>query len=247
VTSGYAVRARHYAAEITKVPQPVALASLLRPGLRVAEIPSGTGHFVPAYTAAGAEVVLVDACSAMLRAARHQARCLGAKPGLLCSPVQDLTSQAGPFDLIVMPNAALNQLTADTATAGLLTAAARPLKPGGVLLAQILDPAGHTACGFHDPGISDGAWHIDREFTNSAGHRLTRRRRQHHHADLTSIDFELRYGSELLYRRRVTLRLLADKDLRTALAVAGFANVTIQPGGGGLTEVLAALSARSTR
>lgn len=247
MTGGYAARARHYAAEISGIPQPQSLAGLLQAGVRVAEMPSGTGHFVPAYTAADAEVVLVDACHAMLQAARHQARRFGMEPGLLCSLVQDLTAQAGPFDLIVMPNAALNQLAAGTAAAKLLSAAARPLEPGGLLLAQILAPARDRACGFYDPGISDGAWHIDREFTDEGGHRLTRRRRQHHHGDLVGIDFKLRRGSELLYQHHVVLRLLSTGDLRAALEVAGFANVSIQPGTGGLAELLAVRAAWSPR
>jgi ubiquinone/menaquinone biosynthesis C-methylase UbiE len=246
-TPGYAARARHYAAEISDVPQPESLAELLRPGLRVAEMPSGTGHFLAAYTAADAEVVLIDACPTMLQAARHQAGRLGAQPRLLCSSVQDLTAQAGPFDLIVMPNAALNQLTADTAAADLLAAAARPLKPGGLLLAQVLDPAKGDAYGFYDPSVSDGAWHVDREFTDEAGQRLTRRRRQRHHHDLIGIDFELRRRSELLYHHHVTLRLPTTRDLQAALTIAGFTSVTARPGTGGLIELLAVRSTPSPR
>ncbi len=251
MTSGYGARVRHYAAEISRVPQPESLTGLLRPRLRIAEMPSGTGHFLPAYTAVGAEVVLIDACHPMLQAASHRARRLGAEPGLLCSPIQDLTSQAGPFDLIVMPNAALNQLTAGAAAAGLLTVAARLLEPGGLLLAQILDPARNIACGFYDPGISDGTWHTDRKFTDNTGHRMTRRRRQHHHhhhhADLAGIDFELRRDGELLYHHHVTVRLLTTADLRAALAISGFTNLTARPGTGGLIELLAVRSARSPR
>lgn len=247
MTDGYAGRARHYTAEISAVPQPESLAGLLQPGLQVAEMPSGTGHFLPAYTAASADVVLIDACHAMLQAARYQAGRLGAEPGLLCSPVQDLTSQSGPFDLIVMPNAALNQLTACTTAAELFTAAARPLEPGGLLLAQILHPAGDAPCGFYDPGVRDGAWRIDRQFTDEAGYRMTRRRRQYHHADLVCIDFEFRRGVELLYRHHVTLRLLTTRELRTALTIAGFTNVTARPGTGGLIELLAVRSTRSLR
>jgi SAM-dependent methyltransferase len=246
-TPGYAARARHYAAEISEVPQPESLAELLRPGLRVAEMPSGTGHFLAVYTAAGAEVVLIDACSTMLEAARHQAGRLGAQPRLLCSPIQDLTAQAGPFDLIVMPNAALNQLTADTAAADLLTAAAQPLEPGGLLLAQVLDPAKDRACGFYNPGVSDGVWHVDREFTDEAGQRLTRHRRQRCHHGLVGIDFELRSRSEIRYHHHVTLRLSTAGDLQAALTIAGFTSVTSRPGTGGLIELLAIRSPRSPR
>jgi hypothetical protein len=104
----------------------------------------------------------------MLHTGRSQARHHAAEPRLVCTPVQDLTEQAGPFDLIVMPNAALNQLAA----------AARPLRPGGRLLAQILNPATGGTCGFYDPGLPDGAWYVDREFTSDTGQAMTRRRRQ---------------------------------------------------------------------
>lgn len=56
--SGYAARAARYAAEIADVPGPMLLDGLLRSGLRVAEMPSGTGHFLPAYAIASAEVTL---------------------------------------------------------------------------------------------------------------------------------------------------------------------------------------------
>jgi SAM-dependent methyltransferase len=239
MTSAYAARAPHYAAEIRAAPQPDALAGLLRPGLRVAEMPSGTGHFLPAYQAAGANVDLIDACRPMLHAARRQAARLAIQPRLLCSPIEDLTPQAGPFDLIVMPNGALNLLAARTPAAELLTAAARPLVPGGLLLAQTLDPVGDTACGFYDPHLDDGAWHIDRQF----GHVFSRRRRQHHDCPDIRIDFELRGGVGLIYRQRLTLRLLGIGDIRSALATAGLTDVTIHAGAGGLTEVLAGRSA----
>ncbi|GAA0979425.1 hypothetical protein GCM10009555_044090 [Acrocarpospora macrocephala] len=242
MTGDYRARARHYAAEISHILQPAALAGLLRPGLKVAEMPSGTGHFLPAYTAAGADVVLIDACPAMLEAARRHARTLRTDPGLVCSPIQDLTLRVGPFDLVVMPNAALNQLAADTAPAELLAAVARPLRPGGILLVQVLNPAQDGACGFYDPGLSDGTWYADREFADQPGQPLVRRRRQHHGAGLVDIDFELHQNGELLYRHHVTLQLLDITELRAALASSGFTDVSVHPGTGGLDELLAARS-----
>jgi Methyltransferase domain len=246
MTSAYAARARHCAAEISAAPQPDALAGLLRPGLRVAEMPSGTGHFLPAYQAAGADVILIDASRPMLHAARRRAARLTVQPRLLCSPIEDLTFQTGPFDLIVMPNGALNLLAARTPAAELLTAAARPLVLGGLLLAQILDPVGDTACGFYDPHLEDGAWHIDRQFNGDPGQVFTRRRRQHHGPPDIRIDFQLSDGVNLLYRHRLTLRLLSAGDIRSALATAGLTDVTIHSGAGGLTEILAARPAKAT-
>jgi S-adenosylmethionine decarboxylase len=57
----YAERSRHYAAEIARTPEPLLLDEVLRPGLRVAEVPSGTSHFLPAYAAASTEVTLIHA------------------------------------------------------------------------------------------------------------------------------------------------------------------------------------------
>lgn len=237
MTAGYAARARYYAAETSGVPQPELLAGLLRPGLRVAEMPSGTGHFLPAYTAAGADATLVDSCPQMLAEARGRAVRDGENPGTLCTAIEDLSPRHGRYGLIVMPNAALNQLAAGTGAAALLGTVARVLEPGGTFLAQVLDR--HHACGFHDPRLADGTWHTDRQFTDDAGHQMTRRRRQRHCDDRVEIDFELHRGSGLAQRQHVTLRPLSERDLRAALAAAGLTASRIVPGAGGLTEVLA--------
>lgn len=242
---GYAARARHYANEISQCAPPATLAGLLQPGLRVAEMPSGTGHFLPAYTAAAATIILVDSCDDMLRAARAHAIRLGTAPEFVCSPIQNLTQQAGPFDLIVMPNAALNQLTADTGPTELLTATSRPLRPGGRLLAQVLDLTTGGACGFYDPGLADGSWQVDREFTDGDGQPVTRRR--HQRADtppLIDIGFELRAGAELLCRHHITLRLLSIAEMEAALTAAGYRDVTASPGPGGFIELLATRAAK---
>jgi SAM-dependent methyltransferase len=247
VTSDYAARARRYAAEISNVPKPETLTGLLRPGLRVAEVPSATGHFLTAYRAARAEVVLIDACPAMLQAARQHAATLGAEPGLVCSPIQDLTPDVGPFDMVVMPNAALNQLAAGTSLAELFAAAARLLRRGGLLLAQVLNPANDSPCSFYDPHLSDGTWHVDRQFADESGQPLTRRRRQHHGGAEVRIDFELHRSGGALYQHDVTLRLLDIAELRAELSTAGFTEATTRPGTGGLVELLALWPTRSPR
>lgn len=56
--SGYEERAAAYAAEIASLAPPRLLDGLLHPGTTVAEMPSGTGHFLRAYAAAGARTVL---------------------------------------------------------------------------------------------------------------------------------------------------------------------------------------------
>jgi SAM-dependent methyltransferase len=242
--AGYTGRARHYAAEIAGIPEPRLLAGLLRTRLRAAELPSATGHFLHAYAAAGAEVTLIDACPEMLRAAREQASILPLQPPrtVLCR-IQDLTPQIGPIDLAVIPNAALNQLTADIDPAEMLTAAARILAPIGLLLAQVLllDDNGTAAgCGFYDPAAADGAWLTDRQLTAGDGRQLFRRRRQHRDGSRLHIDFELTAAGEPPRAHRVDLRLLTASGIETAAATAGLTLLSARPGNGGLHEILIA-------
>jgi SAM-dependent methyltransferase len=236
--AGYAQRAGYYATEIGGVPEPALLAELLRPGMTVAEMPSGTGHFLPAYSAAGADITLVDACPQMLAAAQTLAIQSGIAVTAVCAAIENLPGRAGPFDLIVMPNGALNQLAAGTPLAALLAIVARLLALGGHFLAQILAPG--AACGFYDPGLADGDWYKDRQFTGEDGRTVTRRRRQHQRDGVVRIDFELASGGITLYRQQVALRPVRIADVRAALADAGLRTLQAGPGSGGLAEILGA-------
>ena len=234
--SGYPERARFYDAEISQVPEPVLLAGLLRPGLAVAEMPSGTGHFLPAYQAAAADVTLVDACPQMLAAAQAQAAHTGNTITTVCALIEDLPGRAGPFGLIVMPNGALNQLAATAPPTAMLAAATRLLLPEGLILIQVLNP--NVPCGFYDPGLPYGRWLEDRQFQIPGGRTVTRRRRQHHHHDVVFIDFEMSCDDQTIHRQQVTLRLLVDEDVQAALGNAGLRIVKTVPSVGGLTEFL---------
>ncbi|WP_329431071.1 class I SAM-dependent methyltransferase (plasmid) [Streptosporangium sp. NBC_01495] len=171
---GYEQRAVSYAAEIAQLAAPRLLNGLLCPGMTVAEVPSGTGHFLSRYGAARVEVVLVDASPAMLAAARP------AVPGqtlrTVCCRIEDLDpAQTGPVDLVVVANAALNQLAAGPGpAAAVLAAAARLLAPGGLLLAQVLLADGDRVdgCGFYDPALPDGQPILDRRIRQDDGREL---------------------------------------------------------------------------
>lgn len=241
--TGYAERARYYAAEVARVPEPALLAGLLRPGLAVAEMPSGTGHFLPAYACAGAGITLADACPQMLATALALAAQSGTALTAVCGPIEDLPGRAGPFDLIVMPNGALNQLSADAPPARLLAAIARLLTPGGLFLAQVLSPA--AACGFYDPGLPDGDWHQDRQLAGDDGRTVTRRRRQHHRDGLIHIDFELASGGSKAHRQQVTLQPMPVEKAEAAFASAGLRILQAGTGAGGLAEILAGRRPRS--
>lgn len=249
MTIGYELRARFYAAEIAAVPEPRLLTRLLRPGLRVAEMPSATGHFLSAYAACRAQVTLVDCCQEMLSTAGRRAEGIGLK-GLrvVLSPIQNLASEAGPVDLVVIPNAALNQLAAGTHLVTLLTAVAQVLKPGGLLLLQILalhDDGTIGACNFYTPGIGEQELITDRKFTDKDGSLLVRRRQQSCARRILHLQFQFLRTDRACYRHSVDLRLLGVDHVRAAPSVAGFGNIDIASGAGGLTEVLACAGSAS--
>lgn len=236
--AGYAQRVGYYATEISHVPEPTLLAGLLRPGLAVAEMPSGTGHFLPAYSAAGVDITLLDACPQMLATAQALAAESGIAVTTVSAAIEDLPGRVAPFDLIVMPNGALNQLAAGTPLAALLDIVTRLLTPGGHFLAQML--ALGAACGFYDPGLPDGVWHQDRQFASEDGRTVTRRRRQQHRDGAVHIDFELVSGGNPLHRQQVTLRPIPIADVWAALAEAGLRTLHAGSGPGGLAEILGA-------
>lgn len=234
--AGYARRAPYYAAEISRVPEPSLLKGLLKPGLAVAEMPSGTGHFLPAYAAFAADVTLADACPQMLEAAREQAGRCGTPITAVCGNIEDLPGRAGPFGLVVMPNGALNQLAAVTSPGTVLAPVSQLLRPGGLVLAQVLEPG--SACGFYDPGTADDRWIQDRRFPAGDGRTITRWRRQHHHGGGVTVDFEIRCDGQEVHGQEVTVRLLPVGDVQAALAEAGLRTVSTARGPGGLTELL---------
>jgi len=242
-SSGYAARAGWYAAEIAGAAVPALLGGLLRAGMRVAEMPSGTGHFLPAYAAAGASVTLVDACADMLDAARRHAAQLQIRSlQTVCCEIENPPPELGPVDIVVIPNAAFNQLAANADPAELLEAAARILEPGGLLLLQVLrvaDDGTAGPCGFYDPAAADGTWTADRAFTDDLGGHLVRRRRQHHDGTLLRIEFQLIRDGTSQYTHQVALRLLGNLECTAAVARAGLALSGTCCGAGGMDEVLA--------
>jgi SAM-dependent methyltransferase len=234
---GYAERAAYYAAEIADVPPPDLLPGLLHAGAKVAELPSGTGHFLTTYAEHDADVLLIDASRAMLDAAQ------AASPtaATLCRRVEDLTPGDGPVDLAVLPNAALNQLAMTFGPARLLAAAAQILAPGRSLLAQVMnvtDDGSVQRCGFYDPDAFDAEPFTDRRLR--LGHRdLTRLRRQRFEHGVLQLEFELREENTILYRHAVELLPLHQVRLANAVALAGLDLVAVTPGAGGLIEVVA--------
>ncbi|MFG1872075.1 class I SAM-dependent methyltransferase [Micromonospora arborensis] len=238
-STGYATRAGTYAAEVAAgLAAPQLLGDLLRPGMVVAEVPSGAGHYVGAYAEAGCRTVLVDASAEMLTASADNTTGLP-DVRFVHARLESLGAHELLVDLAVMPNGALNQLTHDLPLSDVFRSLAGVLAPGGRVLVQALLGEPVEKCGFYEP-LRGSSWFTDRRIPDAAGGTLVRRRRQRRHGDLVDVDFMLRRDGVLVYEHTVALRLLDRTSVTEAAALAGLTVATYRPGLGQLTEVVLA-------
>lgn len=253
VVDGYDGRARFARHEADAVSRPRLLRGLLRTTGRVAELPCGAGHFLADYAVAGVETTLIDGSGAMLAAAIEHGAELGLSTDRIHTHiryVQEL-GDLSDVDLVVMPNAALNQLACQTPPAELLATVHRALRCGVDFLAQVIctHPGGRVdSTGFYDPARQHGGWFADRYLdpTRADGAVLRRRRQHRHHADgvgRVHVEFDyLDSGGASLHTSRAELRLFSAEELAAALTTAGFHHIRFLPGCGGLSEILAQTS-----
>lgn len=253
VVNSYRRRARFCRAETAAVRRPRLLRGLLGTARHVAEIPSGTGHFLTNYAEAGAAVTFVDACPDMLAAAAEHATAAGLpaeRVRTVLSTVQRLAPLAAK--LVVVPNGALNQLVLQSPAQRLLTRMCSMLPPNVEVLAQVacLHPGGGVDNStFYDPRGQHGRWFADRRFDPAqvAGAAL-RYRRQYRDGEQLRIEFDYRDSAgERLHTAMVELALLSARELGDVFTAAGFVNVRFLPGQGGLSELLATTPAGSRR
>lgn len=258
VVAAYSARTPFARTETAAVRRPRLLSSLLNVSpvdaaagtvdrvVSVAEIPCGAGHFLTDYANAGSAVTLVDASAEMLAIARehaHEAGLLPHRTHTVCAYVQDLDLLA-PVDLVVVPNAALNQLAAQSSLSVLLPRLRAIVRSGGELLVQVacLHPGGDVdTATFYDPARKHGAWLDDRWFGPArTGGALLRRRRQHRVGDRLRIEFDYHdVDGTSLHHTAVELALFTADTVTAALTAAGFTHVRFLPGQGGLSEFLA--------
>ncbi len=246
VVESYAQRARFARAEATAVRRPRLLRGLLRTGPHVAEIPCGTGHFLTEYARTGAAVTLVDACPEMLAAAVEHA----VNAGLLAERTVPTVAYLheleflAEVDLVVAPNAALNQLARQSSLTDTLTALRQALRPGVEVLAQVActHPGGGVdSATFYDAARQHRVWFPDRWFDPAqTGGAVLRRRRQHRDDDRLRIEFDyVDPAGHSLHATTVELVLFSAQQMRDAFTAAGFVHVRFLPGQGGLSEALA--------
>lgn len=246
VVDSYQQRARFSRAETATVHHPRLLRGLLPDIGHVAEIPCGAGHFLDLYATADVAVTLIDACPAMLVAAVKHAVEVGLPTDRTHPRVaylQDL-GQLSEVDLVVVPNAALNQLACQSSLPDTLAALRRAVRLGAQVLAQLActyPGGGVDTAGFYDVERQDRVWFADRWFSPAhAGRAVLRRRRQHRIDHRLRIEFDYRdTAGRSLHTTTVELFLFSATELSRVFTDAGFGHVRFLPGMGGLSEVLA--------
>ncbi|MDQ3154755.1 MAG: methyltransferase domain-containing protein [Actinomycetota bacterium] len=246
VVASYEQRARFARAEAAAVRRPRLLRGLLRTASHVAEIPCGTGHFLTDYARSETTVTLVDACPQMLTAALEHAVDASLPAGRTFPThayLQDLQLLT-EVDLVVAPNAAVNQLACQSSLTDMLAALRRAVSPGVDVLAQVActHPGGGVdASTFYDTARPHRVWFPDHWFDPAqAGGAVLRRRHQHRDGDWLRVQFDyVDPAGRSMHTTAVELTLFSAPTLRDAFTAAGFAHVRFLPGHGGLSEVLA--------
>ncbi len=257
VVDGYELRARFARAEADAVSHPRLLRGLLRSTRHVAEIPCGAGHFLANYAAIGARTTLIDGNDAMLATAIEQAADIGLPADRTHAHVQYVQEldELADVDLLVMPNAALNQLSCQTPLTQLLATIHDTLQPGAELLAQVTcthPGGGIDATGCYDPARPHDVWFADRYLDpNRADGAVLRRRRQRHQGNgAVRVHIEFDYidtAGVSLHTTSVELCLFSAEELAAALTSAGFSRLRFLPGYGGLSEIVAQTGSGDSR
>ncbi|MFE1102390.1 class I SAM-dependent methyltransferase [Nocardiopsis alba] len=193
----------------------------------VVEFPAGPGHFLTAYARAGVRVRLIDASRPMLTAATHHARDVGVvELAIGCHFLEHLPDLAE--ELVVVPNAALNQLAAQTPLTDVLAHLREAVRPGTRLLLQYLQvgPTSHSEPGgrFYDPALPDGHTSTDHTFTDPHNRRVRRHHRQYHTADRSQVRIEFTYTTPGHQERttHVHLALPDMAEVESALTATGW-------------------------
>jgi SAM-dependent methyltransferase len=246
VVTSYTARTRFARAETATVRRPRLLRGLLATATHVAELPCGAGHFLTDYGDAGLAVTLADANAAMLAQARAHARDAGLPPDrthTIHAYLQDLAVPE-PVDLVVVPNAALNQLACQAPLVEVLAWLRAGVRPGVEVLVQVACTHSGGAvdtAGFYDPARQHGVWFADRWLDPAqAGGAVLRRRRQVRDGDRLRIEFDYRSAADArLHATTVELALFSADVLAAAFTAAGFGHVRFLAGQGGLSEALA--------
>jgi SAM-dependent methyltransferase len=241
----YEDRAHLYAVETSRIERPQLLRALLdraaASGGVVAEVPSGAGHFLRSYRDAGVRVVLLDAEPRMLAAARRNAGQLGMAVETHTVRLGTNTSPAR-FGAVVVPNAAVNYLTALLGASITVAALADLVAPGGAMLVQAIASAEGGAidrCGCYDAALPHDRWLAEWSRPDGSGGVLVRRRLQRRDGDRISVRFQREHNGAPLPESSIEMRALDLDALAAEMRAHGLVSVERRPGGKRLSELLA--------
>ena len=240
VIDSYRHRSRYARAEVARLRVPRLLPGLLEDTNHVAELPCGAGHFLADYLRVTARLTMVDGSPAMLAAAAAHACEIGLASSRLTTRSARIPRELDlpdDVDLVVVPNAALNQLASQARLDELWVSLRAAVRRGCAVLAQVacIQPDGRTdRCGVYDPDRVHERWFADRVLVHvpaevaggdtsdraeNAGVAVVRHRCQHRTGSALRIELDYRSVSgSLLHATSVDLRLLTVPELAAAAA-----------------------------
>lgn len=234
VVASYDQRTCFASAEAQHAPVPAALPGLLATAEHVGELPCAGGHHLDLYAAAGCRVTLVDANRDMLTVAMANAARAGIAAGrcdAIAAFVQGLPEL--DVDLLIVPNAAVNQLGCQLDLAALFSHLVEAVPAGTQVLAPLLCSRanGSDPSAMYDPHAVHGQWFTDRTFAPPAGEAVRRLRRQDRDATTVRLDFDYRSRSNIsLHRTSVTLQVYSPAEVLAACRAAGLIKAHLSVG-----------------
>ncbi|MFN8676588.1 MAG: class I SAM-dependent methyltransferase [Thermomicrobiales bacterium] len=193
-------------------------------GPRVLELGCGSGRLLAPLAAAGARVVGVDTSAAMLQRAhtRLQGEIARGRVSLMHGDMQHLGElELGSFDLVILPLNGLLHLDEPAAQRRVLDEAARVLRPGGLLAADVLHAVPDALAAFDGRVVHEGTWEDGRCAVSKFSSRTV---------DWTNqlISAEVWYdevgasGALSRHRTEFTMRWVTAAEFTLMLEAAGF-------------------------
>ena len=195
-------------------------------GPRVLELGCGSGRLLAPLAAAGNRVVGVDSSAAMLERAHvrlHSAIARG-QVRLVQGDMQDLADLApGSFDLVLIPLNGLLHLNEPDGQRRVLEQAARVLRPGGLLAADVLHAVPDALAAFDGRVMHEGSWESEDGTVAKFSARSVDWTNQ---LIATEVWYDETNAGGALSRHRTefTMRWVTPAELTLMLEVTGFAD-----------------------
>ena len=203
---GYSRRAQYYAVEYqTNVDRPLLEGHVTSDVASILEIPCGAGRNLAWLAGTGRFVLCADIEPAMIDVVEEEIGALGVGDRVRARVADMRILELGQtFDLVLVPQEAMQLLAGPDDVARALRALAGSLAPGGTLVVDLFDfraggrAATSTLPDYYDPGRPDGVGIMDWTREADGGLHMTRVRRQRPEPPVMHIDYsyEVRDGNQ---------------------------------------------------